>query len=170
MRNILIGLLVLLSCGACTDNDPDIYTGQKLEYKLYKASDFDYSGTFSVRELIDGNLEVIIQLDGERSTAATTFPAHLHYGSYTDPEAPMAHMLTAVGGAELQSKTVLGALMDGAKLSFEDMRTFNGHVKVHLASEGPDYQVILVAGNVGSNVDELGRFDAGQMTSCSPNF
>lgn len=156
--------------GACTDNDPEVYTGQKLEYQLYKASDFDYSGTLSVRELVDGNLELGIQLVGEKSSAATTFPAHLHFGSYTDPEAPMAYMLTPVSGADLQSKTVLGSLMSGTKLSFEDMRTFDGHVKVHLASEGPDYKVILAAGDIGSNVDEQSSFDAELMTICSPNF
>ncbi|SFU12419.1 hypothetical protein SAMN04489724_4110 [Algoriphagus locisalis] len=170
MRNVILVLLVLIGFGSCSESDQDLYTGQKLDFQLYKASDFDYSGTFSVRELIDGNLEVTIQLVGERSTAATTFPAHLHYGSYTDPDAPMAVMLTPVSGADLLSKTVLGTLMDGTKLSFEDMKTFDGHVKVHLANEGPDYEVILVAGNVGSNVEELGRFDAEQMTICSPDF
>lgn len=156
--------------GACTENDPEIYTGQKLEYQLYKASDFDYSGTLSVRELVDGNVEMGIQLVGEKSSAATTFPAHLHFGSYTDPEAPMAYMLTSVSGADLQSKTILGSLMNGTTLSFEDMKTFDGHVKVHLASEGPDYKVILAAGDIGSNLDEQRSFDAELMTICSPNF
>lgn len=170
MRNILFGFLILLSFGSCSDNDPEIYTGQKLEYQLYKASEFDYSGTLTVKELIDGNLELSIQLVGDKSTSATTFPAHLHYGSYIDPEAPMASMLTPVNGSSLQSKTVLGPLMDGTKLIFEDMQTFNGHVKVHLASEGPDYKVILVAGNVGSNIDELEGIDIGLMAICSPDF
>ncbi|WP_425638421.1 hypothetical protein ACPUEN_03295 [Algoriphagus yeomjeoni] len=170
MRNVIIVLLVLICFGSCTESDQDLYTGQRLDFQLFKASDFNYSGTFSVRELIDGNLEATIQLVGERSSAATTFPAHLHHGDYTDPEAPMALMLTPVSGDDLQSKTVLGSLMDGTKLSFEDMKIFDGHVKVHLASEGPDYQVILVAGNVGSNVDEVGGFDAGLITICSPDF
>ncbi|MFC5623847.1 hypothetical protein [Algoriphagus winogradskyi] len=170
MRNVILVLLVLIAFGSCTESDQDIYTGQKLDFQLFKASEFDYSGTFSVREMIDGNLEATIQLVGERSSTSTNFPAHLHYGNYTDPEAPMALMLTPVNGADLESKTVLGTLMDGTKLSFEDMKTFDGHVKVHLASEGPDYKVILVAGNVGSNVDEASSFDAESMTICSPEF
>ncbi|SFB45523.1 hypothetical protein SAMN04489723_11120 [Algoriphagus aquimarinus] len=159
-----------MSFGACSENDPELYTGQKLEYQLNKASDYEYTGTLTIRELTDGNLELILQLVGAKSTGATTFPAHLHFGDYTNPEAPMAFMLNPVSGATLQSKTLLGSLMNGTKLSFEDMKTFDGHVKVHLASEGPDYKVILVAGNIGSNVNENLKFDATLMTSCSPNF
>ncbi|MEB2785275.1 hypothetical protein [Algoriphagus persicinus] len=170
MKNAIFALLVLLSFGSCSDSDPDIYTGQKLEYQLYKASEYDYNGTLTVRELTDGNLELSLQLVGANSTSATTFPAHLHFGDYTSPEAPMAYVLTSVSGSNLLSKTVLGPLMNGTKLSFDDMKTFDGHVKVHLASEGPDYKVILVAGNIGSNFNENLEFDASQMTICSPNF
>tara|TARA_R110002072_G_scaffold3334_2_gene24561 strand:- start:18412 stop:18891 length:480 start_codon:yes stop_codon:yes gene_type:complete len=159
-----------MSFGACSENDPELYTGQKLEYQLNKASDYEYTGALTIRELTDGNLELTLQLVGAKSTAATTFPAHLHFGDYTNPEAPMAFMLNPVSGATLQSKTLLGSLMNGTKLSFEDMKTFDGHVKVHLAFEGPDYKVILVAGNIGSNVNENLKFDATLMTSCSPNF
>ena len=143
-----------MSFGACSENDPELYTGQKLEYQLNKASDYEYTGALTIRELTDGNLELTLQLVGAKSTAATTFPAHLHFGDYTNPEAPMAFMLNPVSGATLQSKTLLGSLMNGTKLSFEDMKTFDGHVKVHLAFEGPDYKVILVAGNIGSNVND----------------
>ena len=162
--------MILASFASCNDNDPEVYTGNKLEYQLYKASDFDYTGVLTVREMSDGNLEMDLQLEGQNSSSATSFPAHLHHGNYTDPDAPMAYMLNAVSGADLNSKTILGPLMDGTKLSFEDMKTFNGHVKVHLASEGPDYKVILVAGNVGSNVDTSLKFDVTQMTICSPDL
>ncbi|WP_339876770.1 hypothetical protein [uncultured Algoriphagus sp.] len=170
MRKIILSLLILIFISSCNESDPEIYTGQKLEYQLYKASDFDYSGTATVRELTDGNLELSLQLSGEKSASSTMFPAHLHYGDYSNPEAPMAYMLSPISSSDLESKTVLGPLMDGALLSFEEMKTFDGHIKVHLASEGPDYSVILVAGNIGSNVDETMEFDSAQMTLCSPDF
>ncbi|MDR7131907.1 hypothetical protein J2X69_004273 [Algoriphagus sp. 4150] len=170
MKKIFLLFFLLVSIWSCSESDPDSYTGQKLEYQLYKASEYDYTGTLTVRELTDGNLELTLQLQGERSTSSTTFPAHLHYGNYSEPEAPMAAMLTPVSGSNLQSKTVLGALMNGDKLSFEDFQSFDGHVKVHLANEGPDYRVILVAGDIGSNLDEALGFDASQMTVCSPDF
>lgn len=170
MRKLILGIVILVSFCSCSESDPEVYTGQQLEYKLNKASDFDYTGTLTVRELADGNLELSVQLVGAKSTLSTTFPAHLHFGSYSDPDAPMALMLNPVSGADLQSKSILGALMNGKKLNFEEMKNFDGHVKVHLASEGPDYKVILVAGNIGSNLDESLEFDASLMTICSPNF
>ncbi|WP_057937756.1 hypothetical protein [Algoriphagus resistens] len=170
MRKLFLILSVLVSVWSCSESEPEVYTGKKLEYRLHKASAFDYSGQLTVRELTDGNLELTVQLVGETSNSATAFPAHLHYGNYSDPEAPMAFMLNPVSGADLRSETILGSLMDGNKLSFEDMKEFDGHVKVHLASEGPDYKVILVAGDIGSNLDETVEFVAAQMTICSPDF
>lgn len=170
MRKTLILFISLLSLWSCSDSDPEMYTDQKMEFQLYKSSEFDYSGTLTVRELTDENLELSLQLVGEKSNPEITFPAHLHFGDYSNPEAPIAFMLSPVSGSDLYSKTVIGTLMDGSKLSFEDMRSFDGHVKVHLANEGPDYKVILVAGDIGSNVDEAVEFDASQMTICSPHF
>ncbi|PZX57081.1 hypothetical protein LV84_02213 [Algoriphagus ratkowskyi] len=170
MKKLLPYLILLVTAWSCSESEPEVYTGQKIEYKLNKASDFNYTGTLIIRELSDRNLELTIQMVGAKSTLSTTFPAHLHYGSYTDPDAQMALMLNAVSGADLKSTTVLGVLMNGSKLSFEDMKNFDGHVKVHLSSEGPDYQVILVAGNVGSNSDDLLKFDSTQMKICSSDF
>lgn len=170
MRKLFLFVLLGINAWSCSEADPEVYTGQKLEYKLNKASDFEYSGTLTVRELSDGNLELTVQLVGAKSNASTTFPAHLHFGEYSDPEAPMAFMLTPVSGADLQSKTVLGSLMDGNTLNFEDMQNFDGHVKVHLASEGPDYKVILVVGDIGKNANDAAVFDVTLMTICSPDF
>lgn len=170
MKKLILFFLVLVGAWSCSEADPETYTGQKLEYQLHSSSEFDYTGTLTVRELTDGNLELTLQLVGEKSSSATTFPAHLHFGNYSNPEAPMAYMLNPVSGVNLQSKTVLGPLMDGNKLSFGDMQHFDGHVKVHLASEGPDYKVILVAGNIGSNLDVALEFDASQVTICSPSY
>jgi hypothetical protein len=170
MRKLLLFFIVLLSTWSCKESDPEVYTGQKLEYQLYKSSEFDYTGSITVRELSDGNLELTLQLVGATSSSSTTFPAHLHFGNYSNPDAQIAFMLNSVSGSDLQSTTILGELMGGNKLTFEDMKSFDGHVKVHLASEGPDYKVILVAGNVGSNADESVKFDPTQMTLCSPDF
>ncbi|UZD23757.1 hypothetical protein PBT90_10190 [Algoriphagus halophytocola] len=155
---------VLISCV-----EPDPFTGQKLEYTLHQASEFDYTGTLTVREKTDGSLQFDINLIGQTNESGVSFPAHLHYGDYTDPEAPMAAMLNPVSGANLSSMTEVSSLMDGTSFTFEHMKNFDGHVKVHLASEGPDYEVILVAGNVGSNPVSSLDFDPTQMTLCLPN-
>ena len=39
----------------------------------------------------------------------------------------------------------MSSLTNGEKLDFDDLEFFEAHIKVHLAAEGPDYNVILTA-------------------------
>lgn len=137
---------------------------------MFKSSDFDYNGTLTVRELRDGKLEFGIQLEGAESSTEYNFPAHLHFGGYDQAEAPIAYLLNPVSSKELESTTVLGSLSDGSTVNFEQMKTFDGHVKIHLANEGPDYSVILVAGNIGANFSAGVGFDASKMAVCGRSF
>ena len=67
----------------------------------------------------------------------------------------------------MKSTTVLNELSDGTKLSFEGLGDFLGHVKVHLNKEGPDYKVILAAGNIGSSAISEKPFNANDITMCN---
>lgn len=170
MKKLLLALIVSVGLASCTEQEPDLYSGQQLEFRLFKSSDFEYNGTLRVKELRDGNLEFEIQLDGAKANSGYSFPAHLHFGGYDQADAPIAYLLNPVSAADLESSTVLGRLSDGSKLTFDQMKTFDGHVKIHLANEGPDYGVILVAGNVGSNFNpELG-FDPSKIAICGKDF
>ncbi len=170
MKKLFLAFLIVVGLGACTEDEPELYTGQQLEFDLFKSSDYDYNGTLTVKELRDGKLEFDIQLEGAKSSTEYDFPAHLHFGGYDQAEAPIAFMLNPVSSKSLLSNTVLGSLSDGTNLTFEQMKTFDGHVKIHLASEGPDYSVILVAGNVGANFSAEVGFDAAKMAVCGNNF
>lgn len=170
MKKLILGLLVVFGLGACSDQEPDLYTGQQMEFDLFKSSEFDYNGTLTVKELRTGDLEMNIQLQGVKSSTDDSFPAHLHFGGYDQADAPIAFMLNPVPSKNLNSSTVLGSLSDGTTLTFEQMKTFDGHVKIHLASEGPDYTVILVAGNIGSNFDSEIGFDPSKMAICGKSF
>lgn len=170
MKKLIFGFLFLSGFWSCTDPEPEVYSGQKLDYELFKSSDFDYSGQLSVQELIDGSLELTIMLKGASSASATTYPAHLHFGTYDQADTPIAAILNAIPSKELKSVTILDKLSDGNKLDFDAFKNFNGHVKVHLAADGPDYGVILVAGNVGNtNLDES-EFDRNKIAVCGKSF
>ncbi|OOG74937.1 hypothetical protein [Algoriphagus sp. A40] len=170
MKKLILVFLMAVGLGACTEQEPDLYTGKQLEFGLFKSSDFEYNGTLTVNELRDGKLEFDIQLEGANSSTEYNFPAHLHFGGYDQADAPIAYLLNPVSSKDLESSTVLGELSDGSKLTFEQMKTFDGHVKIHLANEGPDYEVILVAGNVGGNFNpELG-FDPSKIAVCGKGF
>ena len=138
-----------------------------ISYELHKSSDFDYSGKLTVNELPDGLLEFEIQPQGTKGNADTEYLTHLHFGSYDSPNAPIAMVLEPVNSSNLKSTTVLNELSDGTKLSFEGLGNFLGHAKVHLDKEGPDYKVILAAGNIGSSAISEKPFNANDITMCN---
>lgn len=148
----LFSLLIFFQISCSAEDDP-VYTGRQIEYELHQAGpDYDYHGKILFKELQTGSLEIHIELVGEKASPENYFPAHLHYGGFEHHHAPMAAMLNPVDSRSLRSVTVLDLLSNGEEFKFEDIHTFDGHVKVHLAEDGPDYHVILVAGNIGGNV------------------
>jgi hypothetical protein len=152
MKNLLLVILTGLFLISCQNEEGEIYTSNQVEYPLTQTSEYDYRGIARVREFLNGDLELTLILEGSKGEGEDYFfPAHLHFGPYDSPEAPMATMLSPISIKSLKSTTVLGQLSDGRKLVFEELLNFDGHVKVHLADSGPDYATILVAGNIGKN-------------------
>ncbi|WP_240686675.1 hypothetical protein [Algoriphagus formosus] len=169
MKKLLLSIMIIGLGFACSDPEPDTYTGKVAEYELYKSSDFDFNGTLTVKELVGGKLELSIILDGANSNSNVSYPAHLHFGNYQLQDAPIAFVLNSVPANSLQSVTVLEQLSDGSRLSFEDFALFDGHVKIHLANDGPDYEVILVAGDIGLAAEQS-VFDPSKMAVCGKDF
>ena len=168
MKKLLLALSVSFLFWSCSETSEKTYSGNKLDVALFQSSTYDYKGNLEIRELVDGSLEWNLRLDGAKSYSAVSFPAHLHFGSYDQADAPIAQVLTPVSSRDLQSVTLLGPLSNGATLRFDDLRLFEGHVKVHLAGEGPDYGVILVAGNIGPKAN--GEFDPTRIAVCGNTF
>ncbi|WP_143960887.1 hypothetical protein [Litoribacter populi] len=152
MKRFPIALaLILIFLFACNSQEDELYTGRELQYQLFSSSEYDYFGVASVRELIRGGIEIEIQLEGESSNDVYYYPAHLHFGEATEQSTDMAFMLNPVDARVLLSITTFRYLVDGTEMNFERFSEFNGHIKIHLAEDGPEYQVILALGNVGSN-------------------
>jgi hypothetical protein len=170
MRKLIFVLFLAITLAGCSETELATYTGNQRNYELYKSSDFDFSGSVDVKELVAGGLEFTIVLGGPKGDATTNYPAHLHFGSYETPEAVIAAMLNPVNSASLSSTTVIQELSDGSKLSFETLKDFDGHIKVHLASDGPDYKVILVSGNVGQLSANSSEFDPSKVAVCGKSF
>ncbi len=139
-----------------------------MEVALFQASTYAYKGKVEIKELVDGSLELVLRMDGAKSATAYAYPAHLHFGGYDQSNAPIAHLLNPLSASELTSSTLLGQLSDGRSLKFEDLSNFDGHVKIHLANEGPDYSVILVAGNLGAKSKV--EFDPEKLAVCGKSF
>ena len=167
MRKLILVLFLGITILGCSETEPAIYTGNQRNYELFKSSDFDFSGSVDVKELVVGGLEFAIVLSGPKGDANINYPTHLHFGGIEDPNVVIAAMLNPVNSATLKSITIIKELSDGTKLNFE---TFQGHIKVHLASDGPDYKVILVSGHVGNISIRNSDFDRSKIAVCGNSF
>ncbi|MFD2201107.1 hypothetical protein [Shivajiella indica] len=170
MKKLAILFLVAIAFYSCQEKEESIYTGNELIYNLYQGSDFDYTGKVNAREMANGDIEITVELIGKKETDPYYFPAHLHFGSYDYQDSPTAYLLNPVDIRDLKSITILGNLSDGRKLSFDEFKNLDGHVKVHLADSGPEYQIILSVGNIGKNDNSPQAFKIENMTMCSPYY
>lgn len=168
MKRLLLLLTLSFGLGSCADPEDQYYTGRSLEVDLFQSSTYAYKGKVEFKEVVGGSLELAVRLDGAKSYTEDTYPAHLHFGSYDQADAPIAQILNPVSSSKLESTTQLGTLSDGRNLKFDELAAFDGHIKIHLANEGPDYSVILVAGNLGPK-SKLG-FDPNQIAVCGKTF
>ncbi|MGY6742418.1 MAG: hypothetical protein ACXIUQ_06755 [Cecembia sp.] len=170
MKKLAVLFLFGLLLFSCQEKEESRYTTNEVSYNLYQSSDFNYEGTVWVRELIGGDLEMTLRLEGAKSDEAYFFPAHLHFGAYDNVDAPIAFLLNPIDIRTLESVTQLGALSNGKTMTFEDFKKFDGHIKIHLADSGPEYQIILSAGNIGKNDNSRAAFNLENMTLCSPYY
>ncbi|MEO1099896.1 MAG: hypothetical protein AAFX57_19420 [Bacteroidota bacterium] len=149
---VLIGLLE-----ACSENSETVieeFTGNEFVYDLAQSSDFPTSGTVAFQERTDGDVQVVVSLEG---TEGDIFhPVHLHFGDLSTPDADIAFLLNDLKGSEGESSTTVSLLSDETKFSFQTLGQFNGSVKVHLGAAGSDADVILAAGNIGANRNSIG--------------
>lgn len=159
-------ILLLVSC----QPEEDKYTANSISYDLFQSSDFEYTGQAQVRELRDGSVEIAVKLTGPSSKDAYFFPTHLHFGAYDMPDSEIALLLNPIDVRSLESKTILGNLSDGRNLNFSAFKNFDGHLKIHLADDGPDYAIILATGNIGINENSIESFSREQLSICSSNF
>ncbi|MBC6365989.1 hypothetical protein [Algoriphagus sp. AK58] len=168
MKKLLLVFIAAFFFLSCSEQEEGKYTGNQLEFQLYQSSTYNFNGNLTARELVNGSLEFTLRLDGSKTNTDYSYPAHLHFGSYDQKDSPIAFLLNPVSARNLESVTVLGTLSDGSKLNFESMKSFDGHVKIHLANEGPDYGVILVSGNVGPK--SAAKFELENLAICGNEF
>jgi hypothetical protein len=163
---ILFGLSAIsLSCSENNTPESD-YTGQSLTYDLNAGSEGGVPGTVEFRERVDKSIDIIIKLD--KMSGDAMLPAHLHFGDLSIADNPQAAMLNNYDVAKGESITNIRQLADDTPFTFDRVTEFDGSIKVHLAHSGDDYNVIVAAGNIGSN-ESLG-FNLQSIGICSPDL
>lgn len=170
MKKLLSILLISLIFFACNKEDDRRYTRNEVTYQLFQSSDFAYMGMATLRELNTGELEMEITLDGPKDSTPYFFPVHLHFGSYDQADTPIAFLFNPVDIRTLKSVTKMDVLSDGRVLTFEDFKNFDGHIKIHLADSGPEYNIYLTVGNVGANDNSRAAFDRNNIRLCAPDM
>ncbi|MEQ8924491.1 MAG: hypothetical protein RLO81_01695 [Fulvivirga sp.] len=147
MKRLFILLIAVWFTACNEDEEVSDYTGNQVTYDLVQSSDFPVQGTATFRERRDSNIELFIQLSGTEGTIE--HPAHLHYGDVSVADAEVAKLLLPVRGSSGKSVTIFNRLNDETLITYNDLLTFDGHIKVHLDG-GANKSTILASGNIGS--------------------
>lgn len=125
------------------------FTGKQAVYGLIQASQYPVSGTVTFKERKDGATTIIIQLEGTDGT--TELPAHLHMGDVASNGAEVAALLNPVNAKTGKGETILSQLANETKVTYKDLMKLAAYVNIHASLTGPESNIVLVAGNIGSN-------------------
>lgn len=160
MKRLILGFVIGAGLVGCQENEraQGDFTGNETVYALQQASDYDINGTVTFREKRDGKAVVEIALSGTEGNVE--FPVHLHMGNISAPDASVAALLNPVLGKTGISETTLELLADESAVTYQQLIALEACVKIHLGASGPDRDIILAAGNVGSAAgvdDSTGR-------------
>lgn len=141
---------VMLILASCQKSEVvSDFTGTQATYALTSGSEYNVSGTITFKERKDGFTTVVVSLtntDGDLK-----LPVHLHLGDISKADADVALLLNPADSKTGRSETIVTSLADDSKVTFKDLLKLSACVKVHLSESGPGRQVILAAGNIGSN-------------------
>jgi hypothetical protein len=151
MKRVVSGIVLVLFFG-CQENDgiSTDFTGNETVYALQAGSVYPVSGTAAFKEKKDGSTVVVITLSGTEGD--TQHPVHLHLGNVGSPDAEVAALLTSVTGSTGKSETTLTMLADETSVTYAELIALGACIKIHLADSGPERDIILAAGNIGSSV------------------
>ena len=163
----LLALFTLVAFMGCSADDTAVneYTGNEISYSLFSGSEIGTAGEVTFKERTDRTVDIIVTLDNRYQG---NYPVHLHYCDLSIPDAPQATLLADYDGEKNISMTNLSLLADETPFTFDRVDGFNGSVKIRLGRTGPDYDVLISAGNIGSNVSK--GFNLEGIANCSEDF
>ena len=144
---LVIGAIMVVACQK-SEVISD-FTGNEAVYALVPGSELNVSGQVTFKERKDGSTTVLVELTGTNGTKK--FPLHLHLGDISKADAEVAALLSPVDASTGMSETIVSALADETTLSYARLLELSACIKVHLDNDGPGRNVILAAGNIGSN-------------------
>ncbi len=143
------------------------FTGNQASYGLVQASKYAISGTVTFKERKDGTTTIVVKLSGTDGSAL--LPVHMHLGDVSADGAPVASLLKPVNSQTGISETIITQLADETKVTYKDLLKLSAYLNVHLASTGTESNIILAAGNIGTNGIKTATGARVQIGNCSSN-
>lgn len=162
---ILTLSILVLSCAEPVDVKTD-FTGRQQVYALLPGDVYPVTGTAIFKEKKDGTSEVEITLEGTEGTAQ--YPVHLHLGNIATPSADIFVVLNPVSATTGKATTTVKFLADETPVTYTELTALAACIKIHLAANGPERDIILAGGNVGESAKNA---DGGRlgMSVCKSN-
>lgn len=147
-------VLALFSCQSCQENETIAtdFTGNESTYPLVAGSAYPINGTVSFKEKKDGSTLITVSLSG--TEGELKHPVHLHLGNLSMQDADIAALLAPLKGKTGISETILAQLANETSITYSELIALNASIKVHFGESGPDKNIILAAGNIGSAVSD----------------
>jgi len=121
-------------------------TGNSEAYQLDELNGSGVSGTITFEERMSGETLATIMLTGTPDDG--DHPSHIHDGSVENPGG-IVISLNNVDGSTGKSMTHIEKNDAGDDVSYNDLASFNGHVKVHLSPMA--LATVVAAGDIGGN-------------------
>lgn len=121
-------------------------TNTTTTYVLEEVDGSGVTGEVIVTRRVNGNSLIMVDLDG--LSPAGEYPVYI-YDNDVETTGPIAIDLNSVSGAMGRSFTSVSQLNNGTAITYDQLRTFNGHIGVNASATDSTF---VASGNVGSNV------------------
>jgi hypothetical protein len=145
----LISIPVIFGLFSCDEEMPNV-SGMNHIYELKSVSDLNIDGYIKIRERNDGSTQAELVLNNLNSES--TYPAYIHFNNALQGGGVVI-TLTPVDGHSQNSVTEIRTLDSGDAITYEELRTFDGHLNIHLGNTG----VMVAQADIGLNA-LTGRF------------
>ncbi len=162
MKKVIWAFAATFSFLACQENEnaKSEFTGNETTYALQAGSTYNISGTVIFKEKVGGSTLAVVNLTGTEGNLQ--HPVHLHLGEISTPGTDVAALLNPVLGETGISETLITKLADETEITYSQIIALEACVKIHLAAAGPERDIILAGGNIGSAKGSIsGRQDIG---------
>lgn len=138
--------LIISACSKDEDEKDDpIAVLETRTYTLHSVDKPEIQGSVKISELENGNSELLLKING---SSTDIHPAYIYSGGENGTGA-VAITLNAIECDCEESITVISKLDNGTPITFQGLKAFNGHIKIHQSDT--ELGTIIARGNIGVN-------------------